>query len=159
MRKELLRLQNEIKKELDKYYAHKGILVEFNYDKEFSLLNDLINDANKVSPWFYVYVMFFIPISLISKGIRIDITYKKVEDRIHTSFEIIDNITAKEYKDPWWSIKVSFVVVERPEEVKKLEEKYNFKFRRKYDESLSAVFIDEIYMSLESFVEPKVVLI
>ena len=155
---EILELQDRIKKNLDKYYFLNGILIEFNYEKEFSFLDELINDANKVGPWCYIYVMFFIPISSISKGIRIDITYKKVGDRLHTSFEIIDNITVKEYKDPWWSIKVSFVV-EKPEEVKKLEEKYNFRFRRKYDESLGAVFVDEIYMPLEGFVEPKVVII
>jgi len=159
MRKELLKLQNEIKKELDKYYTYNGILIEFTYEKEFSLLNELINDANKVGPWYYIYVMFFIPIPSLSKGIRIDIAYKKVGSNIHTSFEIIDNITAQDYKDPWWSIRVIFSEIEYPEEMKKFEENYNLNLRKKYNERLGPVFADQIYMPLESFVEPKVVLI
>jgi hypothetical protein len=159
MIKELLELQNNIKKGLDKYYVHKGILIEFSYEKEFSLLNELIKDANKVGFWYYIYTMFFIPIPSISKGIRIDIALKTVGGKLYSYFEIIDNITAKEYKHPWWSIKVIFVGSEKTEKVKKFEEKYNLKLRKKYDEGFGPVLSDEIFLPLESFVEPKVVLI
>jgi hypothetical protein len=160
MIKELLELQNNIKKELDKYYVHKGILIEFNYEKEFSLLNELIEDANKVGFWYYIYTKFFIPIPPISKGIRIDIVVlKTVGGKFYPYFEIVDNITAKDYKYPWWSIKVIFVASEETEKTIKFEEKYSLKLRKRYDEGFGPVLSDEIFLPLESFVEPKIVLI
>jgi len=159
MIKELLKLHNRIKRELDKYYVNKGILIEFNYEKEFLLLNELIEDANKVGSWYYIYTMFFIPIPSINKGLRIDISFKTVGGKLHPYFEIVDNITAKEHKNPWWYIKVIFVSYEKTEEMKKFEEKYKLNIRKKYDEGLGGVFSDEVYMPLESFVEPKIVLI
>jgi hypothetical protein len=159
MIKELLELQNNIEKWLDEYYTKKGILIEFNYEKEFSLLNELIKDANKVGLWYYIYTMFFIPISFISKAVRIDIALKTVGGKLYPYVEIIDNITAKEHKYPWWAIKVIFVGSERTEGIRKFEEKYSLKLKKKYDEGFGPVLSDEIYMPLESFVEPKVVLI
>jgi hypothetical protein len=159
MIKELLELQNNIKKEIDKYYVHKGILIEFNYEKEFSLLNNLIKDANKVGLWYYIYTRFFIPISSINKAIRIDVALKAVGGKLYPYFEIIDNITAKEHKYPWWSIRVIFVVDERTETIKKFETKYHLKLRKNYSESFGPVLSDEIYIPLESFVEPRVVFI
>jgi hypothetical protein len=159
MIKELLELQNNIKKELDKYYVHKGILIEFNYEKEFSLLNELIEDANKVGFWYYIYTMFFIPIPSISKGIRIDITLKTVGGKLYPYFEIVDNITAKNYKYPWWSIRVIFVADEKIENIRKFEGKYKLKLRKRYSEHFGPVLSDEISLPLGSFVEPKVILI
>jgi len=159
MKKELLELQNNIRKELEKYYFFKGILIEFNYEKEFSLLNSLINNANKVGLWYYIYTMFFIPIPSIDKGIRIDVTFKTVGGKLHTYFEILDNLTVKEQKYPWWSFRVIFVTDEETEEMKQFEENFGLKLRKKYSESLGAVYSDDIYMPLESFVEPKVVII
>jgi len=159
MIKELVELKNNIKRELDKYYTQRGILIEFNCEKEFSLLNELIEDANRVGFWYYIYTMFFIPISPISKGVRIDISFKTVGGKLYPYFEIIDNITAKEHKHPWWFIKVIFVASEKTEEMRKFEEKYKLKIRKKYDKGFGTVFSDEVYMSLEGFIEPKVVLI
>lgn len=159
MIKELLELQNNIKNGLDKYYVHKGILIEFNYEKEFSLLSGLIEEANKVGFWYYIYTMFFIPIPPISKGMRIDIALKTIGGKLYPYYEIIDNITAKEHKSPWWSIKFIFVGDERTEGVKKFEEKYNLKLRKKYDEGFGPVLSDEVFLPLESFVEPRVILI
>ena len=159
MIKELLELQNNIKKGLDKYYTQKGILIEFNYEREFSLLNELIKDANKVGFWYYIYTMFFIPIPSISKAIRIDVALKTVGGKLYPYFEIVDNIIAKEHKHPWWSIRVIFVVDKKTEEMEKFEKKYNLKLRKMYSESFGAVLSDEISLPLESFVEPKVVLI
>jgi len=160
MIKELLfELHNNIKKGLDKYYVHKGIFVEFNYEKEFSLLNELMQDANKIGFWYYIYTMFFIPIPPIDKAIRIDVSLRTVGGKIYPYFEIIDNITAKEYKHPWWSIKIIFVESEKTERIREFEEKYNLKLRKRYSEYFGPVLSDEIYMPLESFVEPKIVLI
>jgi hypothetical protein len=159
MIKELLELQNNIKNGLDKYYVYKGILIEFNYKKEFSLLNELIEDANKVGLWYYIYTMFFIPIPSINKGIRIDITLKTVGGKLYPYYEIVDNITAKEHKSPWWSIRVIFVADEKTENVRKFEEKYKLKLRKNYSESFGPVLSDEISLPLLSFVEPRVVLI
>jgi hypothetical protein len=159
MQKEILELQYSIKRELENYYFSKGILIEFNYEKEFLLLDALVKDCNKVGLWYYIYAMFFIPISAINKAIRIDISFKTVGGNLYTYFEIVDNISAKEEKHPWWSFRVIFVVDEKTENMMKFEEKYNLKLKKRFNESLGTVFTDEIYMPLESFVEPKVVFI
>ncbi len=158
MMKELVKLKNNIQKELDKYFTSTGILIEFNYEKEFSLLDKLIKDANKVGCWYYIYTMFYIPIPSIDKAIRIDIPFKTVERELQTYFELIDNITAKEHKFPWWSIKVTFLSYKKTEEMEKFEEKYGIRIKKKFN-GVGIVFAGEIYMPLESFVEPKIVII
>ncbi len=155
---ELVKLKNNIQKELDKYFTSTGILIEFNYEKEFSLLDELIKDANKVGFWYYIHTMFYIPIPSVDKAIRIDISFKTVEGGLQTYFELIDNITAKENKFPWWSIRVNFLSHKKTEEMEKFEEKYGLKIKKKFN-GVGIIFADEIYMGLESFVEPKVVVI